>query len=66
MKWKNFGPNEVTWEMEDQMQVMYPSSFLVKAKKLQYVVVVYSLWWFGICVMVVWYMLYCVLIYDLI
>jgi len=25
MKWKYFGPNEATWEMEDQIRAMYPS-----------------------------------------
>jgi len=28
VQWKHFGPDEATWEMVDQMQVMYPSLFV--------------------------------------
>ena len=27
VQWKYFAPDETTWEMEDQMRVMYPSLF---------------------------------------
>lgn len=27
VQWKNFGPDEATWEMVDEMRVMYPSLF---------------------------------------
>jgi len=27
VKWKQFGPDEATWEMVDNMRVMYPSLF---------------------------------------
>jgi len=28
VQWKHFGPDEATWEMDDQMRAMYPSLFL--------------------------------------
>lgn len=41
VQWKHFGIDEATWEMKNQMRVMYPSLFVVDAKLFWYDVLVY-------------------------